>query len=493
MPSIKDAVEQNSARIAAGQQIIEDQPVSGTYQEGPFVAPAVSPVTGLPIRGTYPPSITLHTDFQNNTQGFRTGPNMRSAMFPNPTSQNVTNVKVTTTTGSGGGSTPTSPLLLETNNMANGSQKILNLLNGTNISIVSDSMGNTTISDTSVAAGGEFAYGGDGSDGALVFDGSTNPVAGATLSGSTYTMTRDIFGTTIIVNNSVTILTANYCIFATISVTINGTIDNSGANASGANGGQHTTGVASAVGSLPLPAANTTGPGGGTGGIGSSTTNGNPGSAGVTGTAASNGILGQFNPSNWTAGNGGNSGANTGGAGSNEGSVGAYTATKFVPRIPDRMFGRDSSRTVYNTSNTCGGAGGGGAGAGDNTTAGGSGGAGGGGGGYGGFITICAPTITISGTISSNGGNGGTGGNGISPLSGSNPAGGGGGAGGPGGLGGLIMLIYHTLSNTGSITVNAGTGGSGGTHGTGRGSGANGTDGVSGPNGVVGLIVEILT
>lgn len=158
MPTIAQLIAQNAQR----QNSLSDHPSdverfdgpSSNMPEGPMVSPMV---TGLPVRGTYPPNLTLHTDFQNNTQGFRIGPNMRSAMFPSPATNSVTNIKVTTiesTSGGGGGNTPVPPspppassLLLETNSMPNASQSVLNLIQGTNISIMSDNSGNTTISN----------------------------------------------------------------------------------------------------------------------------------------------------------------------------------------------------------------------------------------------------------------------------------------------------------------------------------------------------------
>ena len=72
---------------------------------------------------------------------------------------------------------------------------------------------------------------GSGSDGAVVFDGVTTPVAGATLAGSTYTLTRDVMAAGLTVNAGVTVKTAQFRLFATGTVVNNGTISNAGANA----------------------------------------------------------------------------------------------------------------------------------------------------------------------------------------------------------------------------------------------------------------------
>ena len=108
---------------------------------------------------------------------------------------------------------------------------------------------------------------------------------------------------------------------------------------------------------------------------------------------------------------------------------------------------------------SAGNGGGGGGGAGSAAGAGGSGASGGpsgGGGGNGGgglLIIIVRGNVTITGTISSNGGNGGNGGFG-SP-SGPSAGGGGGSAGG----GRLIIVYGGTYSNTGTVQANGGSGG----------------------------------
>ena len=80
--------------------------------------------------------------------------------------------------------------------------------------------------------------------------------------------------------------------------------------------------------------------------------------------------------------------------------------------------------------------------------------------------------------------NGLTGGTGYGGADGSYAGcgGGGGGSGGNGGTGGVIILVYDTLTNTGSITTTPGTPGAGGTTGLG---GANGVSGNPGRAGVI--------
>ena len=48
MPSIKDAIQKNAQRIAAGEQLVQPVPkdVGPASADGPFVAPASPVVTG---------------------------------------------------------------------------------------------------------------------------------------------------------------------------------------------------------------------------------------------------------------------------------------------------------------------------------------------------------------------------------------------------------------------------------------------------------------
>src|SRR5689334_9773773 len=88
----------------------------------------------------------------------------------------------------------------------------------------------------SVAADRIRVYG-DGSDGAVNFDGVTTPVAGATLAGSTYTLARDVHATTLVVAAGVIIKTVGWKMFATTSMVVNGTLNFDGNNAAAAVAG----------------------------------------------------------------------------------------------------------------------------------------------------------------------------------------------------------------------------------------------------------------
>ncbi len=271
---------------------------------------------------------------------------------------------------------------------------------------------------------------GNGSDGAVIFDGIATPVAGATLSGSTYTMTRDIQGTNVTVNNGVTLKPTNFRIFCLGTFTNNGTISAAGNAASAGTAGGNN-------GSALL----TGGAAGGNGGTGVNGT-------GANGSAANFGIAG------------GNGGAGTSGA---AGSGGAISGTSNVnaqanilntphPLLVGITTYFNSSRTMF------WGAGGGGGGSDASSNA------GGGGGGGGSIVAIFAwaAVNSATGTITVQGGAGanGTGGNA------------GGGGGGSGGLVAVYTLAAWTQSGTVTVT--------GGAKGTKAGSGADGSNGGTG-------------
>ena len=93
---------------------------------------------------------------------------------------------------------------------------------------------------------------GDGSDGSVTFDGTTT-ILGFVPAASSYTMTRDIFCTSITINNGVTVKPNGFRIFVTATGTLtnNGTISCTGGNASGTNGS--TAGGASNTSTCSLP------------------------------------------------------------------------------------------------------------------------------------------------------------------------------------------------------------------------------------------------
>lgn len=361
-------------------------------------------------------------------------------------------------------------------------------------------------------SGAYFGWGGDGSDGAVTFNGSST-ILGMAPSGSVYTMTRDICCTDITVNSGVTIKTANYAIFATGTVQIDGTIHNDGGNAS--NGGNASSSTGGSAGSAGLRSSNPGGADGhyarlitpvpGTAGGNGGTTTGTQAVAANTGTSSNaatpvdgSGVSGSTGSSGGKGGtgtSGAGGAARTGGAGGTatpaaNWQIGRHAAAAVVGTGFVLSGLTATARPFYASNAANGGAPGGSGGGGDTTNAGGGGGGGGGEGGSGGAVSIFAHTISIgaSGVVRANGGTGGNGGNGRTQTVG-NVGGGGGGAGGSGGVGGIVWLVYHRLTNSGTVQANGGSGGTGGTkgspHGTGTDDAANGGNGPTGPNGNV--------
>lgn len=276
---------------------------------------------------------------------------------------------------------------------------------------------------TNQNSGGLF---GDGSDGPLTFDG-VSTVAGIVPSGGTYTLVRDLYGTSLTINNGVTVNPHGYRFFCMGTFTNNGTVTVAGANASGAAGAGATGSAVYAGGRAG--AAGATGAGGNAAGFGGGVSTGS------------------------NQGNGGGGGAGTSGAGG----TGA-TATNVVQlwwkTIIPLLTGVMSAFAA--TVGVAGGQGGGGGG-GDGTNSGGGGGSGGG------VVAIFAWAIVNAGIINASGGNGN------SPTVGNVGGGGGGG-------GGLIVGVSLSVwSNTGTMNVAPGSGGT--LHGAGS---ANGTGGNAG-------------
>lgn len=241
---------------------------------------------------------------------------------------------------------------------------------------------------------------GDGSDGAVVFDGTTT-ILGLVPSSNIYTMTRDIYCTSITINSGVTVKTSGSRIFCTGTLTNAGTINSVG-NAGTASAGGASNGSQTLVGGRP----------GGTPAIGA----GGAGTAGGVGTAA--------------AGAGGAGSGNAGGAAGTS----PATSTSYFRTVMPALVGLLS---VAAADVITGGAGGG-AGGGDGTNK------GGGGGGGAGVIIIFAHAMVNTGTITVQGGAG------FQPTTG-NCGGGGGGSGG-------LVLIYTLTAwtNTGTTTLTAG-------------------------------------
>lgn len=315
---------------------------------------------------------------------------------------------------------------------------------------------------------------GSGYDGALDFDG-TSVVLGLTPSAGVYTLTRSINPTDMTVAVGATIKTAGYIIIGTGTLTLNGTIHNNGTSAAG--GASRTAGAGAAAGDL----------GGGTsGGEGAIPVN-NP-NVGTTATnaptwlgAAGTGALVPPTIATWPAGvtqatEGGTS-AGGGGGGSPGSGVSAPlpgaaggTNTKSLSQgaalfpliglLTSLHLRSSPAQYVYST--------GGGGGACGKTSGGNIDGPGGGGGG--GFVVVLFRTMTGSGSIEAKGGNGGPGANG--------GVGGYGCGGGGGGGGGCIFVGKASPGAFPTCTVAGGSGGAGGT------GDLNGSDGAAGGAGV---------
>jgi hypothetical protein len=262
---------------------------------------------------------------------------------------------------------------------------------------------------------------GDGSDGTATLDG-TATVAWASKSGSTYTMTRDAYLTSLTINTSVQLNTVNFKIFCTGTVTVTGTLASNGLNATSATGAAAQSGSTidgNSAGSGTITGAGGTG---GSSGTRFGTGTGSGGGAGSTGTAGPGG--------------------------------GAQRTTVSPFRIPFLIL---TGYTIWqNTAYPVGGACGGGGGGGDGTYAGGGGGAGGG------ILCVFAHAVVNNGVMEALGGNG------FTPVNGN--------CGGGGGGGGGVVLAYTLAAWTGTGTTSA----AGGTQGSGVGTGAAGTAGTAG-------------
>lgn len=301
---------------------------------------------------------------------------------------------------------------------------------------------------------------GDGSDGALLYDGY-NTTLSVSPSALTYTLTRDIYATNMTVNSGVTINTGGYQIFVSGVLLNSGTIQNNGitgtAGTTTAGGNTQPAGATASLGiSVPIS---------GVGGAGAGSVGGS-GTTGAAGTAAAS-----VTNSVGTAGATGGVGGGTTGAG---GAGGTVTSS---------VTGLRNVNSIRTYSNLVGAfklsSGGGGGASGQNNTSAGTAwsGSGGGGGSGGGMVAIFAKTIGGSGTISAIGGIGGVGGdaNGAS-------ANGSGGGGGGGGGGGIILIVTKTSTNPFTTTVTGGAGGAGGLQVGGQ------TNGTTGGTGVAGVV-----
>jgi hypothetical protein len=322
---------------------------------------------------------------------------------------------------------------------------------------------------------------GSGADGVVNMDGTNTYSSFASKSGSTYTLTRDVFATSFTVAVGATLETAGYGVWATQTITIAGTARNNGQAGNDGSAPTAGTGGPGGNGGLGAPAGTFAGGiNGGNGGAGA-----NDGQAGNNATSPP----ATRNPSitGLTGANGGAGGANATGPGtaSNGG-----TAVEEKAKLAAMISEKDAlvSGSVVNHGNiyrlvgeqsgtflSTGPGAGAGSGGGDGSAVGQGGYGGGGGGGGGGVLFFAAPIITISGTVQANGGNGGNG----APSLGANWGGSGGG--GAGGSGGIVCLIYNTLTETGTVQANGGTGGTAGVN----------YPGTAGQNGPAGKVFKI--
>jgi hypothetical protein len=291
---------------------------------------------------------------------------------------------------------------------------------------------------------------GDGSDGAVTFDGSTT-VLGLVPSSSVYTLTRDIFCTNITFTGSASIKAAGYRIYA------RGTIDTTGSSITS----NSTTSIIAAFG-----ANGATGSGGGaTGGPGGIVLGGSSGGQPVLG---GSGLAGQAITASMggVGGSGGNGNSGSGGAG---GTVTAPSALLGSPRITPTpsllgMILGNGGGGVGAITLLQGGSGGG-AGGGGTASYGGGGGAGGG------ILGVMARTLKLktAADISCRGGSGGAG-----ASSGTGTGGGGGGG------GGVLILCYGSYSTGDSSVFSSATNCPGGPGGALFGTGTNGSAGATG-------------
>jgi hypothetical protein len=318
---------------------------------------------------------------------------------------------------------------------------------------------------------------GDGSDGAIVFDGTTTITVNGTSfvpdANQRYVITRDLMATNITINSGVVVVPAaidneKQCntggtviarkIYATGTLTVTGKIRSTGCGAQSAAITGHGTlnglGGASSLNASAVSSAGSNGSGTGTPAASGALTN----HVWITTTATSGGAIGV----------GGSPGAAPfmGGGGGGSSFAGGPTGT--ITTIPVavgsvRDFRALTSGAAFNSTTVTGicmgGIGGGGGAYGGIINA-----TGGNGGGGGGFVAILAFTITGSGSIEAPGADGSVGG--------TNGANGGGGGGGGGG--GAIVIAYAN-GTVPTTTVAGGNGGlGGGTLGKSGGAGAAG-------------------
>jgi hypothetical protein len=308
---------------------------------------------------------------------------------------------------------------------------------------------------------------GNGTDGAVVFNGTNSYTSFASSSNNTYELLRNVYATNVTVSGTTTVDTNGYVIHWT------GTLDGTGTikGITGGNGESGSSGSGGATSSLKGFIKNVAG------------------QAGKTGVAATNGTC-PTQPTATTSpgstgypgGLGGNGNTKTGGTGAATGTV--TISSDFLNRsnLLLNLFDFSTTTRSYLYIVPAGVAGGGCSGGGQDTT--GPGGNGGGGGASGGLVMLIGNKWAGSFTIKSVGGDGGAGSQPGCPGSGAA----GGGGGGAGGSGGLSIVIYNQKTWTGSYNL---AGGSGGAAGLGSQPACpTGSSGIAGPTGNTGTYYE---
>jgi hypothetical protein len=272
------------------------------------------------------------------------------------------------------------------------------------------------------STGATRAYYGTGGDGSAHFDGVSTVLGIAPIAGAVYLLTFNLVCSSITIDVGVTIITNGFVIMCTGTLTNNGTIDNSGANASGTVGG---TGAAwSFMG------------GGSDGGSGLHFSGTQQGFSFVTaGTSSTVGLGGM-------GGTGGNI-SNTAGSLNNPSPTSFDVRRLTISQWFSSNFINSANAVSTPVTIAFGGGSGGGGGA---SPSGGPAVDGGAGGGGGGIVLISTSVLAGNGIIRANGGSG---------------ANTGGWAGGGGGGGGVIVIIAGTNSFSGGYQVTGGVQGAG--------------------------------
>ncbi len=289
-----------------------------------------------------------------------------------------------------------------------------------------------------------FGVFGDGSDGALAYDGTTT-ILGMAPSSNVYTLTRDIYASSITLSGTAVIKTAGFRVFCTGLTTVPSTcrIHNDGNAAVTTTAGA----ITSTAGTLGAgTAGGAGGAGNNAGSAGTNLTNGFPGGTGLGGAGGTDGTHAGAAAGTWTV------------------ATAVMGGGRHLPSlITGHLHGSGTTNTVALTTMFMGGSGGGGAGC-DNAAT--SGGAGGGGGGV---LVLATQKLSLGGTITCTGGAGSAG------ISAANNAGGGGGGGG-----GVCIVLYGSKVGAGTITAAGGAGGA-----------KAGASGVAGSAGAAGTVISL--